>query len=288
METAQQSDPTTGIATPTASCACSNCGGVLPSAWTSFVYALGKIEPRFPSPAVEKEFAQVSGRIDAAGLTDRQTFHAVLSNRENRYLARQLCWTFTVQGLDTYVIVPRDSVDFDALVAAIRPAPKPTDVDVIIGVRGGNAPPEMCNGMTLPLVRFDQIYSFDVDSLVKSMPHQKDSRASVQGPAAEEVFLRVMNMTENAGAADGHRALNYLAVRCPAIYSKTAEQFAKNCTLASVDVGASPLGGGRKIVNVVFSYINRASDVSEKYFVRVDVTEEFPFLVTKLSPYYDR
>jgi hypothetical protein len=27
--------------------------------------------------------------------------------------------------------------------------------------------------------------------------------------------------------------------------------------------------------------------VDEKYFVRVDVTEEFPFLVTKMSPYLD-
>jgi hypothetical protein len=26
----------------------------------------------------------------------------------------------------------------------------------------------------------------------------------------------------------------------------------------------------------------------EKFFPRVDVTEEFPFLVTKMSPYYDR
>ena len=26
----------------------------------------------------------------------------------------------------------------------------------------------------------------------------------------------------------------------------------------------------------------------EKFCVRVDVTEEFPFLVTKMSPYYDR
>ena len=33
---------------------------------------------------------------------------------------------------------------------------------------------------------------------------------------------------------------------------------------------------------------NRNTDFAEKSFVRVDVTEEFPFLVTKLSPYYDR
>lgn len=30
-----------------------------------------------------------------------------------------------------------------------------------------------------------------------------------------------------------------------------------------------------------------ATDVKEKFFVRIDVTDEFPFLVTKLSPYYD-
>jgi hypothetical protein len=34
--------------------------------------------------------------------------------------------------------------------------------------------------------------------------------------------------------------------------------------------------------------INRLTDVPEKHFIRVDVTEEFPFLVTKLSPYYNR
>jgi hypothetical protein len=42
------------------------------------------------------------------------------------------------------------------------------------------------------------------------------------------------------------------------------------------------------VVDVIFAYTNRATDVVEKYFVRVDVTEQFPFLVTKMSPYYDR
>jgi hypothetical protein len=36
------------------------------------------------------------------------------------------------------------------------------------------------------------------------------------------------------------------------------------------------------------AYTDRNTDVTEKYFARVDVTENFPFLVTKLSPYYDR
>jgi len=38
----------------------------------------------------------------------------------------------------------------------------------------------------------------------------------------------------------------------------------------------------------IFSYTNRNTDFTEKFCVRCDITEEFPFLVTKLSPYYDR
>jgi hypothetical protein len=91
-----------------------------------------------------------------------------------------------------------------------------------------------------------------------------------------------------AGATDAHRALNYLAVRYPALYARVAEAFAENHALSAVEVVPSRLSGARRIVDVVLSFVNRSTDVMEKSFVRVDVTEEFPFLVTKLSPYYDR
>jgi hypothetical protein len=44
----------------------------------------------------------------------------------------------------------------------------------------------------------------------------------------------------------------------------------------------------RNILDVVFSYTHRETDVTEKSFVRVDVTEEFPFLVSRLAPFSDR
>ena len=50
----------------------------------------------------------------------------------------------------------------------------------------------------------------------------------------------------------------------------------------------SPLERHAKVADVIFFYTNRNTDFTEKFFVRVDVTEEFPFLVTKMSPYYDR
>ena len=34
---------------------------------SAYIYALGRIEPRFPSPAVEKEFAQATGRAGWTG-----------------------------------------------------------------------------------------------------------------------------------------------------------------------------------------------------------------------------
>lgn len=136
----------------------------------SYVYALGKIEWRFPNQSVEKEFAQVTGRMETAGQTDREAIHTVLSQRQNRYLVRQLCWVVTIEGLETYILVPRDPADLDLLVEAVRPAPSPLDVDVIIGVRGSIAPPELYNGLMVPIVVFDQIYSFDRSALIQNIP----------------------------------------------------------------------------------------------------------------------
>ena len=178
--------------------------------------------------------------------------------------------------------------DFDRLVEAIRPQPSPMDIDVVIGMRGPIAPPEFCNGLMVPIIIFDQIYSFDRDALIKAIPRPEKTTAKQFEAAAGEVFDRILQMTDNAGATDDHRALNYLAMRYPGIYAKTAEEFARDFSLTGVDVLPSPLSGTRKLVDVVFSYTNRNTDFTEKFSVRVDMTEEFPFLVTKLSPYYDR
>ena len=91
----------------------------------SHVYAIGRIEARFPRLSVEKEFAQAAGRAETAGQTDQQAFYNVLSKPESRYLARQLCWVLMIQGLETYIVQPRDPRDFDRLVEAIRPQPSP-------------------------------------------------------------------------------------------------------------------------------------------------------------------
>jgi hypothetical protein len=272
--------------------ACSACG--LPNQSSSaahtsgFVYSIGRIEPRFPRQSVEKEYAQVVARADTKGLTDRQAKHKILSQPENRYLARLMCWIFTVEGLETYLLAPRDPTDLNLLVESLRADPSTTDVDVVIGITGPIAPPDACNGLELPIIIFDQIYSFDVDALLQSIPKPKEMESEMFKRASAELLEKVMQLADNNGSADKHRAINYLAVRYPAIYAKVADAIAKNCSLRSVDTVPSRLSGARKIIDVIFSFVDRGTDVTEKYFVRIDVSDEFPFLVTKLSQYYDR
>jgi PatG Domain len=278
------------IAPQAADCGCAPTPDGNPAAATppTYVYAIGQIQPRFPNLSTEKEFAQAAGRADTAGKTDQQTFHAVLSKRENRYLIRHLCWVLTVQGMETYLLGPRDPSDTELLVEAVRAGPSPNDVDVVIGVLGPVAAPQHCNGLMVPIVFFDQIYSFDRDALIKSIPRPEKTTAAQFGPAAEELFNRIMQITDNAGATNEHRALNYLAMRYPGIYAKAAEEFERDRSLSGVDVRTSALSGTRSLIDVIFAYTNRNTDFTEKFFVRCDVTGEFPFLVSKMAPYYDR
>ena len=144
---------------------CPTCGGVAGAqnggtASSSYVYALGQIETRFPRPSVEKEVAQATGRAETAGHTDQQAFHHVLSRRENRYLVRQLCWILSIQGLETYILQPRDPADIDLLIGVLNNTEPLPWISTVIGVRGPIAPPEFCNGLMIPIVAFDQIPAY--------------------------------------------------------------------------------------------------------------------------------
>lgn len=254
----------------------------------SYVYAVGRVEPRFPSLAVEKEFAQATGRAPTEGLTDRQVLHEVLSRRENRYLARMLCWVFAVGGADTYLLRPRDPMDLDLLIDSVRPSPDPDDLDVVIGLRGPVATPDVCNGLMVPIVAVDLIYAFSRSELLDAIPRPEKIKAQQFKAVAAELLDRFLQLADNAGATDEHRALNYLALRYPTIYGRVADAYADDFALTAVEVRPAPLDGVRNVVEVVLAFTSRRTDFTEKWCVQCDVTEEFPFLVRKLGPCLER
>ena len=254
----------------------------------NYIYAIGRIEPRFPSLGVEKEYHQVLGNIQTKGKLESEALQAAISPREYRYLARKMCWVLKVEGIETYLLIPSDPAELDTLIGSLRAPPQSTDIDVVIGVRGPIAPPDFCNGLMIPIVVFDQIYSFDVKTLTKSIPKPPKPDPEKFVLRSEDLFNRIVQLADNVGSTDEHRALNYLSVRYDGIYKTASELNEQEFSLSAVEVRPSRLSGTRKIVDVIFSFRNRRTDISEMHFVRVDVTEEFPFLVSKMSPYYPR
>jgi PatG C-terminal len=269
---------------------CLSCGAVHPAGpplADPYVYAIGRVEHSFATPGDEREFAQVMARADdTAGLTDQQLLHRGLV--QHRYLARRACYVLTIGGVETYLLQPRDPFDLDLLVEAIRPRPSPLDVDVVIGVRGPIAPPGMCNGLMVPIVYVDQLYSFDRVTLQQSLPRPKNVSQTAFADTAEELMDRILQLADNAGSTDADRALNYLAVRYERIYEVVAEAHLRNQSLSSIDARPAALAGARRLVDVVFSFADRSTDVVDRWSVRVDVTEEFPYLASKLAPYTER
>jgi hypothetical protein len=274
-------------------CACGAPSGT-PAEPPAWIYAIGNIHARLPNTGVEREYRQVIARSKStiSGLADDDVIHAILSNKDNRYLARKMCWVMSIEGLDTFILVPREPPDLDALVTALKPAgthlTKGVDLDVVIGMRGPLAPPQMCNGLVLPIVVVDQIYSFDVPALLSGLPRPDSITEDAFVASTKGLFLRIMQMADNTGGSDDHRALNYLAVRCSDIYAKAVEENQRNASLDNIEVRPSRLSGTRKVLDVIFTFVDRTTNASEKCFVRVDVTDQFPFLVTRLAPYYDR
>jgi hypothetical protein len=271
---------------------CSNCGArptsvAAEASSPQSVYVIGRIEPRFPLLSLEKEARQAIARSGPTKDTDREVMAKLLRDKSNSYIARQLCWVLSVLGVETYILIPRDG-NYQPLIDAYRAEPNPGDLELVIGLRGPVAPPTICNGLQVPMVFFDQIYAFDQESLLKSITVPKDTDAKRFRAAATEMLGRVLYQSDNAGATDCDRAQNYLAVRYDRIYFLAAEQFGHNSSLSSIECRPSPLTGTRRIIDVVFSFTDRASDVVSKFFTRVDVTECFPFLVSPLSPYFDR
>jgi hypothetical protein len=270
------------------SCACSSESSKMPP---SYVYAIGKVVHRFPTKSLEMELAQTTGRKleeETKGRTHEDVIQKVLTDPDNRYIARQICYVLNIERLETYILVPACPCDIDRLAQALRPAAGHMDIDVIIGRKGPIASHEMCNGLMVPIVSVDQIYSFDRDTLMKAIPKRKGIDEDQFKKTTETLFNHIVQIADNAGATDEHRAINYLSVRYDEIYHRTQLMQDENYSFTGVDVRPSRLSMTRKVLDVIFSYENRTNRAVQKWFVRVDVTEEFPFLVSPMQQYFER
>jgi hypothetical protein len=281
------------IPDPAAQMPCPNCGS---AGWMAsspavnaapFVYSYGHVEPRIPSVGVEKELVQFATRITRSGKDDLAFLRAILADRESRYLARQLCWVFVGYDGDLFVVLPRDLDELDSLVEAFASS-REGSISVAVG------PAARTTGWTsdagepfLPRYAFDQLITFDIDEFVGRVPRAKDVPEESFADTVRTLFTRIVRRADNAGMSDEHRALNYVALRYPALYEAVARAAARSMMLAGpIETLADVTPDGRRVVTVRLPFRGTATDIVERHACRVDVTEEFPFLVSTLKQMY--
>lgn len=286
-------------------CSCGVSGGVCTcngGRRTGFVYAIGTVEAEYPNVAIEREMQVLAHHMGVETepdmdmpmkpTEDRSWQHAVLTRdrKMTRYLARQLSWRLTIEDLPAFVLNPRDPADFDDLIDCLarpkfpkrddgkpkkgskaKPAPletlfcRPQDLDVIIGVAGSQTP----DGTQ---VIMDQVFTIKPEQLTL--------------PGAGGYFEQ---LADNHGLTDEDRAYNYLIARY-AISPENLEDI-KEFELAGVPAVHSRLGGdNRRVVRVIYTFNGKgpSAPAQRRNFVRVDVTDEFPFIVTSWNRYLER
>ena len=282
-------------------CACGAPGGVCTcnggqAGISGFVYAIGTIEAEYPNVAIEREMqilAHAMGievepdrDLPTKPTEDRNWQHAVLSEdrKQSRYIARQLRWRLTIEDFPIFVLNPRDPADLDELIDALErpkyPKPErragkrgaatksspietpfghPEDLDVVVGVMGPPTP----DGIA---VLVDQIFTISADQLAPG----------------ESTYLS--QLSDNHGLTDEDRAYNFLTAR----YTPQLNQ-GDGFELAGVSTAASRLGAGiGRIVRAIYTFRNSTTAAEKKFFVRVDVTHEFPIIVNPWQPYLER
>src|SRR5215211_1458227 len=170
----------------------------------SFVYVIGRIQPRFPNLSVKKECYQAIGLKEAVNKTDYELIRSALSQKQNRYLLRKMCWVLLVEGIETYIVRPSDPIGFDSLAESLRTEYNGIDSDVVIGRRGPIAPAEMCNGLMVPIVTFEQIHSLDMATLIKGVgkhkkgKYKKVSKKGYNYTSPEQPLYTFMQIADNA------------------------------------------------------------------------------------------
>lgn len=250
-----------------------------------FVYAFGKLEVRFPTLGVNREFqqreAQEAKSTDKTLTREERISHVL---EANHHLASRVCYLLTVSGIPAYVLVRPGWHLRESLLQAIAQSQKPDCWSVIIGRRGPVSSPAICAGVLAPMAVCDQIYTFSLkdwqESLAKTLKSALQARKiteKVFEQTTREMFDRIVCSAENLGFANSHRALNYLVLQHPGLFLAVAERSGKQ-VLDKIETREAQAMGTRHVIAIILTFLDLTTGVPERVFTRVDVTEEWPFV----------
>jgi hypothetical protein len=265
-------------------CSC----GAAPILQDQFVYALGRFEARFTTISLDREFRHQEMRLKDDLPIDRSA-SLVRTLRENPHLAERAADFLSILGVPAYFVIPANRAVRDKILEALETAKDDSRWSVAIGRRSGIAPPAATGGILAPVFGVDVVYNFTFDywfeSLLSSVAPALEARhidAETFRKLAVEVFHRIIHSTESVGGNDPQRAVNYVLMQHPGPLLAAAER-QKRGILERIETRQLNDLGARKVIAVIFSFVDRTTGVVERLFCRIDVTEEWPFIADSPS-----
>ena len=274
------------------SCTCgSDCGGTCPACVAAakrdrFVYAIGHLRPTIPNLGLEKEISQAVGQRFDEAISNQEALHALLTSAEFSYLADEVCWVYRIGVADAFV-VKTSTHALDSIRQTMRPNKSWDDVDVVIGRTVGQTTSHECNGRNLPTVEVSQIYSFSQEKFIERLFESgalKSTKREIEA-AFRQTTETIRSLAGNFGLSEGHRALNYLLVRCWELYETVASQLVEGSPLDGISMRPSSIGTDRRVIDVVLQFRSRKTDFINRHVAQVDVTDLYPFLVAPIRPF---
>lgn len=252
-----------------------------------YVYVIGKIQWSFGAPDIEKEYLQLLPDPPPAGLTtEAQRVQYIL--QQNPFLAREMQWLFMINGQPAYRLIPRSQTELDAFVTSMVPSdPTVIQYSVIVGTFDPS-------GGDLPGVLVNRTFTFTLQELAASVTSALTAQKVTNIPSTLQivnVFDQTMQLANNTGDLDEHRALNYVSVNYPEVYVLPTTQGATSSNLVFTGVETRHSvndAGGVTVIEVILKYQNQNTGVPMRFFTSVDVTGQFPFIVQKFQPYFER
>lgn len=226
-----------------------------------FVYAVGVLRPFFSSLDLQKEFEAAASSL---GLKS-DDYYGVFSYTANDnpdltfrpflYIAEKACWVFSINNIDTYLVVPRYDTELNELIDALQPENK-QQVQALVGALGGKVPASYCSGLQLPLVICNRLLSEATDAML-------------------EIPLKL-----NDGTAPEKRAVNFLAFNYTSIVS---ESLVLPKPLREIRYQFYGQNEGRTLVEIILGYMK--DDIEIFYSCGIDVTDQYPFVDFPLRQY---
>ena len=248
-----------------------------------YVYAIGSLDVRFPSLGIEREYQQRERAIDNLPPARGGRIRAVIER--NPHLGLRIGYVFVIGGSPAFALTPATGSLRESFLTAISQMQEPEHSCVVIGRVGTFTNPAAFGGLLLPTVSVDQLYVFSAkdwqDELSRVAQPALESRkidAKQFKSISRTMFREMTSMPENVGVSDGHRALNYLLVQHPGIFLAATER--SHHVLDRIETRPIQASGGRRHIAVILSFLDRGTGVPERMYCTVDVTEEWPFVVS--------